>query len=141
MNRDTKLIEKSTCRFKIGIRNLTNFDVRTTSLKNFHFHGLLLTKVFIAWAKKVQRNYLSWHWRVMQNLKKNWLVAWKMTWGIWQIFTRTLGSVKIGTLMVSFRPKMYENVWAENLKRSYVSWQWRKIQKLKRNWLVILKLI
>ena len=26
----------------------------------------------------------------------------KMTWGIWQIFTRRLGSVKIGTLMYSF---------------------------------------
>ena len=24
-------------------------------------------------------NYVSWHWRVMQNLKENWLEAWKMT--------------------------------------------------------------
>ena len=24
----------------------------------------------------------------MQNLKKNWLLLWKMTWGIWQIFIR-----------------------------------------------------
>ena len=38
----------------------------------------------------------------MQNLKKNWLVLWKMTWGIWQFFTKTLGSVEIGTLMASF---------------------------------------
>ena len=45
------------------------------------------------------------HWRVMQNLKKNWLVVWKMTWGIWQIFTRALESLKIGTLMGSFNPK------------------------------------
>ena len=29
--------------------------------------------------KKVQRSYLSWHWRVIQNLKKNWLVV-----GKWQ---------------------------------------------------------
>ena len=38
------------------------------------------------------------------------LVIWKMTWGIWQIFTRALESVKIGTLMGSFCPKwkMYE---------------------------------
>ena len=57
------------------------------SLKGFHFNGLLLSKVYIIWAKKVQRSYLSWHWRVMQNLKKNWLVAWKMTWGIWWMFT------------------------------------------------------
>ena len=34
----------------------------------------------------------------------------EMTWGIWKIFTRTLGSVKIGTFMGSFCPKykMYE---------------------------------
>ena len=75
------------------------------SLQNLHFYLLLLCKVFNVWPKKVQRSYLSWHWRVMQNLKKNWLVAWKMTWGIWQIFTRALESVKIGTLMGSFCPK------------------------------------
>ena len=45
-----------------------------------------------------------------KNLKKNWLVAWKMTWGMLQIFTRELDSVKIGTLIGSFCPKqkMYE---------------------------------
>ena len=40
-----------------------------------------------------------------QNLKKNGLVVWKMTWGIWQIFTRSLESVKIGTFMRSNCPK------------------------------------
>ena len=82
------------CRFKIDIKNLTNFDLRTR----------LLNKVYIVWAKKVHRSYFSWHWRLMQNLKENWLVAWKMT-GIWQIFTRALESVKIGTLMGSYCPK------------------------------------
>ena len=75
------------------------------SLTNLHFDWFLLCKVFNVWPKKVQRSYLSWHWRVMQNLKKNWLVVWKMTWGIWQIFIRTLESVKIGTFMRSFCPK------------------------------------
>ena len=42
---------------------------------------------------------------IFQNLKKNWHVVWKMTWGIWQIFIRTLESVKIGTFMGSFCPK------------------------------------
>ena len=60
---------------------------------------------YIFWARKVQTSYLSWHWRVMQNLKKNWVVVWKMTWGIWQIFTRVLEIVKIGTLMAFFCPK------------------------------------
>ena len=58
--------------------------------------GPLHAKYITFDLKKVQRSYLSWHWRVMQNLKKNWLVVWKMTWGIWQISTRTLESVKLG---------------------------------------------
>ena len=33
--------------FKIDIRNLTNFDLAVKSLKNFHFNGLLLRKVYI----------------------------------------------------------------------------------------------
>ena len=91
-------------RFQIDIRNLPNFDLSTRNLKILHFNGLLLSKVYIAWAKKVQRSYLSWYWGVIQNFKKNWLVIWKMTWGIWQIFTGALESVKIGTLMSSFCP-------------------------------------
>ena len=69
------------------------------SLKNFHFNGLLLSKVYIVWAAKVQRNYLSWHRGVMQILKKDSPVVWKKTWEIWQIFTRALENVKIGTLI------------------------------------------
>ena len=75
------------------------------SLKNVCFNWLSVTKVYNVWATKVQRGYLSWHLRVMQNLKKNWLVLWKMTWETWQTFTRALESVKIETLIESFCPK------------------------------------
>ena len=80
------------------------------SLKNLHFDWFLLCKILNVSPKKVQRSYLSWHWRVMQNLKNNWLIVWKMTWGIWQILTRALKSVKVITLTRSFCPKekMYE---------------------------------
>ena len=74
------------------------------SSKNFHVTWLLLSKVYIVWAKKVQTIYLIWHGRVMQNLEKNWLVVWKKT-VIWQIFTGALKSLKIGTLMGSSYPK------------------------------------
>ena len=47
------------------------------SPKNSHFNNLLLSKAYIVCAKKVQRSYLSWHWRVMQNLTKNWLLLGK----------------------------------------------------------------
>ena len=42
---------------------------------------LLMSKVYIVWATKAQRSYLSWHWRDLQILKKNWLVVWKKTFG------------------------------------------------------------
>ena len=60
------------------------------SLQNMHFHLLLLCRVFNVWRNKVHRSCLSQHWMMMQNLKKNWLVVWKMTWGIWQISTRAI---------------------------------------------------
>ena len=76
------------------------------SLKNLHFHWVLAWKVSNIWSKKVQRSYLSWHSRVMQNLKKNWLVVWEITWGIWQIFTRAIESwdSKLGLLWGTFIP-------------------------------------
>ena len=57
--RDPKFGEESTCRFKIGLRNLTKFDPSTPKSQKFHFNELLLSKVYIVLAKKVQRNNLS----------------------------------------------------------------------------------
>ena len=57
--RDAKFGEESTCRFKIDTRNLTNFDLSTQSFTNFHFNGLLLSKVCIVQAKLVHGSYLS----------------------------------------------------------------------------------
>ena len=45
---------------------------------------------------------MSWHWSVIQNLKENWLMGWKMTQRIWLIFMRAVESVEICTLMGSF---------------------------------------
>ena len=49
-----------------------------------------LPKYIMFQLKKVQRNYVWWHWRLMHNLKENWLVLSKMTWRIWQIFVHKL---------------------------------------------------
>ena len=107
------------------------------SLKNLCFNWLLVTKVYIVSATKVQRSYLSWNWSVMQILKKNWLLVWKKTWEIWQIFTRALcQNWHFDGILLS----KVEKVWSWNLQRSYMSWQWRIMQNLKRNWLDILKL-
>ena len=56
---DRKFGEESTCRFKIDMGNLTNFDRVLENLKNFDFNGLFLSRVYIVGAKKIQRSYLS----------------------------------------------------------------------------------
>ena len=55
---------------------------------------------------------------IMFDCTQDWCKVWrktglcfqKLTWGIWQIFTRALESLQVGTLMVSFclKLKMYE---------------------------------
>ena len=90
---DAKFQEKLICCFK-NDKNLVNFDPITRKSHNLHFHWFLLCKVFNVWTEKVQRSYLSWHWRLIQNLERNRLVVSKLTWGIWRILTRALESVK-----------------------------------------------
>ena len=100
------------------------------SFNNFHFNGLLLSKVYIVQAKKVQRSYLSWNWRGLQNLERNWLVVSKLTYAIWQVLTWALKSLKnfhFNRLLLS---KLYI-VWAKNVQRSYFSWNWRGMQNFK----------
>ena len=65
------------------------------NLKHLHFNGLLLIKVFNVWDKKVQRDiliYIWWNWKLMQNLKENWLVFSKIIWKICRIFFHRLKS-------------------------------------------------
>ena len=90
---DAEFEEKLIC-FFTNDNNLVNFDSSIRSLKNLHFDWFLLCKVYNVWPKKVQSSYLIWHWRAVQNLKKNWLAVWKMTWWIWQNFTRALESLR-----------------------------------------------
>ena len=45
----------------------------------------LLFKVENVCAWNLQGNYVSWNWRVVQNLKRNWLVISKLTRIIWQM--------------------------------------------------------
>ena len=119
------------------------WQILTRALKiltNFHFKGLLLSKVYIIWDKKVQKVYLSWQWRVMQNLERNWRFVSKLTRGIRQIFTRTLGSLK--TFYVN--GLLFINIyiaWLKKVQRSYLLWHWIVMQNLERNWFIFSKLI
>ena len=143
---DTKIEEELSCRFKIDLRNLMIFGPstwknfqKTKNLKNFHFNVLFLSKLYIVWAKTVQRSYLSWQWRGIQNLERNRLVVSKLAWGIWWILTWALESLKNFHFNALLLSKVYI-IWAKKLQRSYLSWHWRVMQNLKKNWLVVSKM-
>ena len=58
--------------------------------KNWVFSWILLSKVENVWTWNLQGSYVSWEWRMTQNLKKNWLVNSKLTWVIGWILSRAL---------------------------------------------------
>ena len=85
MKNDAKYEDELTFHFKTDMRNLTNFDSSTRKSKKMLFNWLLWSKYIMFELRKVQRNYVWWNWRLMQNLKERWLVLSKITCGIWQI--------------------------------------------------------
>ena len=73
--------------------------ILTQALKNrkkLCCNWLIVTKVYNVWATIVQRSHLSWHWRVVLNFKKNWLVVWNMTWEICKFPPEHLEVSKLG---------------------------------------------
>ena len=73
-------------------------------------NAILLSKVENVWA--LQGSYVSSQWRVMQKLKRNWLVSSKLTWGIWQILTWALKNLKNLHFNGLLLNKVY-NFWAK----------------------------
>ena len=99
---DAKFKGKMTCNLKNNFKNLLYFHASSWKFENLHFDGLLLSKAYKDLDEKVQKSYVSWHWRVMQSLKKNWLLVPKMTWWIWRILMRAVANLKVLTLIDYF---------------------------------------
>ena len=138
LKNDSKFEEELTCRFEIGHEEFDKFwPEHSEVLKLCTLMDFLWTKYKMFDLKK--RGYLSLHWRVIKKLKKNWLVVWKMTQGIWQIFTRALESLKIWTLKGSFysKEKIYEiKIYRSVMCHDNEEWCkiWRGIEMLFLNW-------
>ena len=119
---------------------VSNFGLSIST--NFYFNRLFLLKVYKVSAKKVQKNYVSWHWRMIQNLKKNLFVVSKIT-KIWRILIQALKRLFDSSKNLHFdwslSCKVY-NVWPKKkVQRSSLSWHWRVKQNLKKNGLVVWK--
>ena len=90
MKNDAQFEEELTCQLKIDMRNFDKFwPKHSKNSTNYTFMGCFWQKYMMFELKKVQMSYFWLHWRLMQNLKKNWLVLSKMTWRIWQIFVHS----------------------------------------------------
>ena len=121
---DAKFEEKLTCCLENDMRNLANFHQSTRKYQNWNFDGILLLKVE-TYDSKIYREVVSWQWRMIQKLKKNWLVVLKLTWGTSQIWTQALKSLKnfyFNWLLVT----KSNIVWATKVQRSYLSWQLKR---------------
>ena len=57
--------EKLTGGLKNDIRNLIYFHTSSRKSENLHFDGLVLSKSYKFLDEKVQKIYVSWHWRVI----------------------------------------------------------------------------
>ena len=139
LKRDTKFGKESTCCFKIGIMNLTSFDLSTRKSQRFSLYGLLMSKVYIVLAKKVQRSNLSWNWRGIQNLRgidssfQNWQKEFDKFW------TKHSKISKIFVLMGSFwakyiffELKKYRGIIFHETEEGYKIW--RGIDLSFQNW-------
>ena len=75
---------------------------------------------YIKFQLKYYRGVVLWHWRLVQNLKKNWFAVSKPT-KIWWIFIRALRSLK-NLHFDWFLAWKVRNVWSKKVQRSYLSW-------------------
>ena len=99
------------------------FDCSGEISTNLYFDRLFLLKVYKVSVKKVWTSCISWYQRVVQNLKRNFFFASKIT-RIWWIFIRTLKSLKNLHFDWSLSCKAY-NVWPKKITEEYISWHWR----------------
>ena len=102
LNGFAKFKRKLACDLENDIRNLVNSPASSSKSEILHLDWIHLSKTYKYLDEKVLKCYVSWHWRVMQSLKKNWLLVPKMAWEIWWILMRIVASLEICTLMYYF---------------------------------------
>ena len=107
--------------------------------KNWNFDVILLSKVENLWAQNLRGKFVSWQWRTIQNLKKNWLFSWKLTWRIWQILTWALENPKNLHFNRLLLTKVC-NAWAKKSIEELCLMALKLMQNLKETGLCFLKI-
>ena len=119
------------------MRNLVNFSGALKKLKICTLRDFLLSNLYNVELNNY-RGVTSWHWTVMQYLKKNWLVVWKMTrnFVIFHGNSRKSENLHFYGLLLSIAYKIS----AKKVQKCFLSWQWWVIQSLKKNELFVWKM-
>ena len=89
-------------------------------------------------ARKFQRNYVSWYWRLMQNLSENWFVARKMTRNLVNFHASSWKSEDLH-LMGSFCRKHIKSSMKQCRKKNLKVWK-KNAKFEKKNWLMVSKI-
>ena len=74
---------------------VVNFHASKKKSQNLHFHWIHLSKAYKNLDGKIQKSYVSWHFRAMQSFLKRWIFIPKKTWEIQWILTQPLKSPNI----------------------------------------------
>ena len=88
--------------------------------------------------RKFERNYVSWHWNVMQNLKEKLTLGSKNDMRNLENFNVSRGkseNLYFDVLLLSIAYK----VSTKKVLKGYLPWHWKEIQTLKKNWLLLEK--
>ena len=120
---------------KNDMRNLANIHQRTQSLIIGTFMASFCPKLKM-YELKIYRGVISWQWKMMQKVQRNWLVGSKLTWGIWRILTWALKNLKNLHFNWLLWTKV-NNICPKKVQRSYIWWHWILMQNLKENWFVL----
>ena len=113
----SNFVEKMTFGSKNDMRNLVICNVQAVASLKICTLICYFCLYHIKFQLKKYRRILSWLWKKIQTLKKNWLFVLKMTWGNQRNLTWAVKTLKICTLMgyfcskyVMFELKRYRGV-------------------------------
>ena len=126
--------------FKKWHEEFGEFSPKFKSLQILTLVGFFWSKSIIFEVKKYRRDHYTGlsYWRSMQALKEKWSVVSLMTWGIWWTLPEHSKILKFALWEIFFPQGI--KCWAKKFQMSCVSWHWRVMQCLKKNWLVVLKM-
>ena len=123
---DAKFKRKLICGLKNDIKNLVNFHASSRKSENLHYDRILLFKSYKFLDKKIQKSYVLWHWRMMQNFVKKLTLGSKNNMRILVNFNASSGKSKnllFDVLLFSIACK----VLTEKVRSNYLSCHWRMI--------------